>query len=139
MKKEHLIILGMTALGGAALFFDDALAFFAGMSPLEAVKTIFTFILHVAVGTIAATVALGLPKIVRPWLKMLKRRQRQAWRAGPNAQWRVQTPKMRLTAEERALMLLAKLQGMGRRDLPPRPPSQLGRGSENEPTIRFRL
>lgn len=98
MKKEFLLMLIFIAIAGMALFFDQALAALRGMSPLEMIQAIWTFILHVTVGTICATVIFGLPKIVQPWLKTFRWKQRQArrhWHAGPNAQWK-QTPRVRM-------------------------------------------
>lgn len=102
MKKELLIFLGLIAVAGLALFFDDVLAYFNGMTPLEAVKQIFTFVLHVTVGTVCGYVVFGLPTIVKPWMRMLRRNRRHAWRSSLNAGFhaktpRVQTPKLTAT------------------------------------------
>lgn len=101
MRKEILIFLGLIAVAGLALFFDDVLAYFNGMTPLEAIQQIFTFILHVTIGTVCGYVVFGLPAIVKPWVRMLRRNRRHAWRSGPNAQWaktpRQPTPKLTAT------------------------------------------
>ena len=76
MKKEHLIFLGVLLVIGVILFFDQVLALFQGMSPLEAMQKIFSFILHVVVVTILSYVAFTLPEIVKPWLRMVRRRGR---------------------------------------------------------------
>lgn len=78
MKNSLLIVLGIVAVIGAALFGDQVLALFAGMSPLEALRMIVTFILQAAVATIAATIALGLPTWMKPWIRMLRRKRRAA-------------------------------------------------------------
>jgi len=124
MKKEYLLIFLAIALIGGILSWEPILAYFGGMSPMEAMQTIWTFVLRVTVGTILAYAAYTLPEIVKPWLKMLKEKQKQArrkWRSGPDGLWRRRTPghgesapATRWTAEERALLLLARLNGRGR-------------------------
>lgn len=115
MKREILAGLFVIVLIGVLLFFEQTLEYFNGMDPLEAVKTIFTFILHVTVGTILAYVVYTLPEIVTPWMRWMKRQKRQArrWAGGPNARWRgqqIQAPKQpRLTKEMRLLLLLQQL------------------------------
>ena len=44
---------------------------------LESLKQIVTFILHVAVATIAAYAAMTLPEFIKPWMRAFKVRQRQ--------------------------------------------------------------
>lgn len=102
MKKEILIFFGLIAVAGLAMFFDDVMAYFNGMTPLEAIKQIFTFVLHVTVGTVCGYVVFGLPAIAKPWMQMLRRKRRASWRSGPNAHWqakvpRVQAPKLTAT------------------------------------------
>ena len=141
MKKEFLFMLAFIAIAGAALFLDQALAALRGMNPLEMIQAIWTFILHVTVGTICATVIFGLPKIVQPWLKTFRWKQRQArrhWQAGPNAQWK-QTPRMpRLTAEQKFFLMMTRA---GRKNPTPNP-SPFGRTpngeGSNEPQIRIK-
>lgn len=126
MKKETLVLLGLIAVAGLALFFDDVAAWLGGMTPLEAVKQIATFILHVTVGTVAATALFGLPKIVKPWMRMLKRRQRRAWRSGPDAQWQTRTPSVRMPKLTATLTL-------------PQPPAArpMAEQSNAEPPVRL--
>lgn len=76
MKKEYLIFLIILLVIGAILFFDQVLALFQGMSVLEAMQKILTFILHVVVVTIISYVAFTIPNIVKPWLRMIRRQQR---------------------------------------------------------------
>lgn len=93
MNKTYLSFLALVGVAGAAIFWQDLAAYFMGMSPLEALKTIVTYLLHLAVGTVAAVVVFGLPKIVQPWMRYFKKHQRNKWRSGPNAQWQPKTPR----------------------------------------------
>lgn len=102
MNKTYLSFLALVGVAGAAIFWQDVAAYFMGMSPLEALKTIVTYFLHLAIGTVAAVVVFGLPKVIQPWMRYFKRHQRNKWRSGPNAQWqtkapRVQAPKLTAT------------------------------------------
>jgi len=129
MKKDLLALCAVVLIVGAVLFYDQIINIFRGMSPLEAMQTIWTFVLHIAVGTIFAYVIFGLPEIVKPWLKTMRRR----WKNGPNARWKnnqqpqtnVRMP--RLTAEQKFLLLLAKMNN-GQR-----PPAQMNRTQRVEP------
>ncbi len=77
MDKKGLMILSVIVLViGAGIFGDQVSAIFHGMTPMESLKFIVTFILHVSVGTIAAYVAYTLPEIVKPWMRVLKRRRK---------------------------------------------------------------
>ena len=99
MKKQYLPALIMITVAGAAIFGQDILAIFRGMSPLEMLQTLITYLLHIAIGTVAAVVIFGLPKIVQPWTRTLRWKQRQerrGWRSGPNAQWQQTTPRIRM-------------------------------------------
>lgn len=133
VKKEYLLVLGLVAVIGGLLFFDQVMAVFQGMTPLDAIQTIWQFILHVTVGTIFAYLIIGLPEIVKPWVRMLRRRRR-IWRAGPDARGESQnTPRMpRLTAEQRTILLLQQLQNGGGKHTPPLAPPHLGKNGEGE-------
>jgi hypothetical protein len=74
--KQMMIILSLLAMAAAALFWEQVWGIFAGMTVLESLDMIVTYILHVAVGTITAVVVFGIPKIVTPWLRMFQRKQR---------------------------------------------------------------
>ncbi len=74
--KHYLTILTLIALAAAALFWKQVLGIFAGMSVLESLDMIVTYLLHIAVGTIAAVMVFGIPKIVMPWYRMFRRKQR---------------------------------------------------------------
>lgn len=126
-----MIVLGLVLLVAAILFWDQIAAIFAGMTPLEAMQTIVQYILHVTVITIFGFLIFGLPEIIRPWIKMLKRGPKQ-WRSGPNAKWQKKPRLPKLTAEERILLLLQQMQN----SRTPRPPSAQPReaqGSNDAP------
>jgi hypothetical protein len=73
MNKHLMIVLGFVLGIGGILFFDEVLSIFAGMSVLEAMRTIWTFVLHVVVTTVLGYVVIGLSEIVKPWVRMLRR------------------------------------------------------------------
>lgn len=115
MRTEVKVVLVLMIIGTLALFWDDVLAAVNGMTPLEAAEFIWMVTVKSTVLAICAWLASTVPHIVKPWLKLVKRRQRQAWRSGPNAQWKQhqQTPKMpKWNSTERALLLWSRLQGM---------------------------
>lgn len=80
MKSNGLIVLCIIAVIGAALFGDQVIALFVGMSPLESLQVIVKFILHVAVATIVSYVALTAPELFKPWMRTLRRNRRTARR-----------------------------------------------------------
>lgn len=80
--NKHILIILLFVLGiGAAFYADEIVTIFHGMSPLEALEFIFNYVLHAAVVTIVAFVVMGLPKLVQPWMRVL-RRKRKALRRG---------------------------------------------------------
>lgn len=133
MNKTYLSFLALVGVAGAAIFWEDVAAYFRGMSPLEAVKIITTYLLHLAVGTVAAVVIFGLPKIIQPWMRYFKRHQKNKWRSGPNAQWQQRPPRMpRLTAEQKFWLMMARAnQAGGRQSARPNPrPLPQGEGEK---------
>ena len=77
MDKKSVMILAMIGLVIGAVFFGDQVAgVFRGMSVLEAMKFIVTFILHVVVVTIASWALYTLPEILGPVTKLLKGHRR---------------------------------------------------------------
>lgn len=74
--KQYITILSLIALAAVALFWQQVWGIFAGMTVLESLDMIVTYILHVAIGTIAAVVLFGLPAIIMPWVRMFRKRQR---------------------------------------------------------------
>ena len=78
--KNFVILLSVIVVIAAALFWREVAGIFAGMSPLEAMRQIVTFILHVAVATILAYAAMTIPEFIKPWLRTFRFRQRQARR-----------------------------------------------------------
>jgi len=78
--KNFVIILGVIVVIAAALFWREVVGIFADMTPLEAMQQIVTFILHVAVATIAAYAVATLPEFVKPWMRTFRFRQRQSRR-----------------------------------------------------------
>ena len=136
MKRQPLVILIIIALIGCVLFADQVLAFFRGMGPLEAIQTIWQFVLHVTVGTICAYMVYTLPEIVKPWLKTLRWKQRQARRLPPGRP-AVHAPRLpRLSAAQQAQQFWLMMRANGRA---PSPRSLPHRDAEPvEPTIRIK-
>ena len=92
--NKHIMIVLLFVLGiGGALYAEDILAIFHGMGPLEALEFIFNYLWHAAVVTILAFVAFGLPKLVQPWMKLL-RQKRKAIRRGEIVHRAPSTPRM---------------------------------------------
>jgi len=93
MNKNFVIGIGIVLVIGTALFFDQVLALFAGLSPIEALRQIWTFVLHVTVGTICAYVAFGLPALIKPWMRMFRQKRRDL-RRGRAGQAVLRSPKL---------------------------------------------
>jgi len=72
MKKAFLILSLIALLIGGVFFADQVLAIFKGMTVLEAMKFIVTFVLHVVVVTICMYTLYTLPEIAMPIIKFLK-------------------------------------------------------------------
>lgn len=105
--NKHIMIILLFVLGiGAAFYADDILAVFDGMGPLEALEFIFNYVLHVAVVTIVAFVAFGLPKLIQPWMRVLRRKQR-AMRRGELPSRAPSTPRTTRTNKDAALAWMA--------------------------------
>jgi hypothetical protein len=105
--KNFMIVLGVIVVIAAALFWREVLALFAGMSPLEAMQQIVTFILHVAVATIAAYAVMTVPEFLKPWLQTFRFRQRQARRGhGAPAVQSVKTPGISKLSRDKILIAL---------------------------------
>ena len=80
MKKNMLILAVIGLVIGVALFHEQVWALFRGMTPLESLKFIFNFVLHVVVVTIVSYIAYNLPEVVTPFLRLFKRNRRAARR-----------------------------------------------------------
>ena len=105
--KNFMIVLGVIVVIAAALFWREVLGLFAGMSPLEAMKQIVTFILHAAVATIAAYAVMTVPEFIKPWIQTFRSRQRQARRGhGANLVQRVKTPGISKLNKDKMLIAL---------------------------------
>lgn len=94
MKGGLLIFLGIVMVIGAALFGDQVMALFAGMTPLEAMRMIVTFVLHVAVAKIISYAAFTAPELLKPWLRTFRRKRRQARRGSLPSKLVTKMPKV---------------------------------------------
>jgi len=81
MNKKLLIIISLVLLIGSALFYDQVLAAFNGMTPLESLQFLANYILHATVATIVGIVLVGLPKIMKPWINALRWKRLDALKA----------------------------------------------------------
>jgi cytochrome c oxidase assembly factor CtaG len=107
--NNFVIVLGLIVVIAAALFWREVLGIFAGMSPLEAMKQIVTFILHVAVATIAAYAVMTVPEFIKPWIRTFRSRQRQARRGrGATAVQSVKTPGLSKLSKDKMLIALTQ-------------------------------
>jgi hypothetical protein len=140
--KPAMIVLSILLMIGVALFWKQVWGIFAGMTVLEAMNTIVTFILHVAVATIAAYAVMLIPEYIKPWMKALRWKRRQARKA--RRQGRANEPTVqripKLNANSMLLSLLARQMGSPT----PRPPSasrqkQFDEGATEEPRIDLKF
>lgn len=92
--KNYIIVLVLVLVVSVGLFWQDVFAIFVGMTPLQAMEQIVTFILHVAVATIAVYAVTTLPELIKPWLKTFKRQQRQARRGRLSVSAKVPKPRL---------------------------------------------
>jgi hypothetical protein len=106
-RKDFMIVLVIIVLIGAILFYDQIVAIFQGMSPMEAMKFIVSFVLHVAVATILSYIAYTLPEFVKPWMKILRTNRRRG-RRQPIQQKQPRQRSQRLTNAQ-ILQLLTSL------------------------------
>jgi len=95
MKQDWMIVMCILLALGGILFYDQVLTVFHGMSVLEAMQTIVQFVLHVAVVTIISYVVFTAPALIKPWVRMLTKRQRSMQRGRAIAQ---QTPSRKQSA-----------------------------------------
>jgi hypothetical protein len=113
MKRFVMTISILALVAGAALFPNQIVAQFRGMSPLEAMKTIVTFVLHVAVATIAAYVMYTLPEILGPTIKMLKNKSARIQTGRQIDMQKTKTP--RLNTDQMLRLYIAQQMNKGSR------------------------
>jgi hypothetical protein len=107
--RNFVIILSVIVVIAAALFWREVVGVFAGMSPLEAIQQIVTFILHVAVATIAAYAVMTVPEFIKPWMRTFRLHQRQARRGhGAAAVQSVKTQGMPKLSKDKMLIALVQ-------------------------------
>lgn len=80
--KNWILVLGFMALVGTGLFWEDVYAIFAGMTAMQALDVIVTFLLKVGALSVISFVVYNLPHAIKPWLRTFRWRQRQARRGG---------------------------------------------------------
>lgn len=111
MNKKMLIVIGLVLVIGSALFYDQILAVFSGMSAIEAIKFIVSSALNATVGGICAYVLFGLPKIIKPWARMFRKKQRSAMKI-QRAGVRMQTIPQRAPTTNRVMSYLLNQLGV---------------------------
>lgn len=72
MRKFIAIYLIFAVAIGAILFRDVVVDLFRGMSPLESMKQIVNYMLHIAVLTILGSFLLGLYKVFQGWRRFVR-------------------------------------------------------------------
>lgn len=107
--KNFIILASCILVIAAALFYDQVLAVFSGMTTLEALKFIATFILHVVTTTICGYIFIALPEIIKPWLRMHKKTSKAKTRLP--LQIKTSKPK-RMSTNQILQTLLAKQIGL---------------------------
>lgn len=128
MKQFFLVMSGLALLIGGVFFYDQILAIFKGMTVLESMQFIVTFILHVVVATICMYVLYTLPEIVGPWLKTLQQKRR-ALRRGRLPHPTGRSPKMPRLTNDVVLraMLMSQMQTKSTRSAPTAPSQEENR------------
>lgn len=80
MIKKFTVVLIFIAAVGSLVFYDQVLSAFNGMSVIESIKVIWTFVLHVALGTVFAVILYQALELLDPLVKfsakMLQRKRR---------------------------------------------------------------
>lgn len=108
--KQYLLALSLIALAAVAVFWQQVWSIFAGMTVLESLDMIVTYLLHIAVGTILAVTLFGLPAIIKPWMRMFRQKHKTSRRSlRRNEQPTERVPKM--SVYRLALSLLQKQLG----------------------------
>ncbi len=92
MNKPLMIFILIALVVGGALYADQILALFHGMSVLESLQFIWQFVLHVAVITIVVYLLQTLPEFVKPWSKVLGLKWQLRMRQMRKGRWS-ETPK----------------------------------------------
>jgi hypothetical protein len=139
--KNAMIVLSFLLLIACVLFWKQVWGIFAGMSVLEAMNTIVTFILHVAVATIAAYAVTLVPEYVSPWLKALRWKRRQ-FRRGRASPVDVSAPRMpKLNGRDQMLLTLMRQMSIpsALTGTSPKRKTRLGEDGKEAPIIRLDL
>lgn len=141
--KNFMIFLSVVLMIAVALFWRQVWGIFAGMSVLEAMNTIVTFILHVAVATIAAYAVMLIPEYVLPWLKAL-RWKRSGRRSAEGRRQKTEDGRQAVLSmpkfRGKDQLLMQMLAQMATPTLPsPKRKTRLGEGDKEEPVIRLDL
>lgn len=138
--KHILIVLAFIAAIGGLVFYDQVAAVFSGMTPLEILKVIWSFILHAAMTTVIGYgVMLGYREIVLPGLRVFRLSSTQAlrWKRKAVRRGRIQpkpsTPRAPRMNKDAVLYWLANQ--LQRKEKPARA-NQAGAGNE-PPEIRL--
>lgn len=111
MNKPLMIFVMIALVVGGALYADQILALFHGMSPLESLRFIWQFVLHVAVITIVVYLIQTLPEFVKPWSKALGLKWRLLLRQVRRGRWTdvQKTPRAKpLSTDQLMRMYIAK-------------------------------
>jgi MFS superfamily sulfate permease-like transporter len=137
--KTAMVVLTFILAIAVVLFWRQVWGIFAGMSVLEAMNTIVTFILHVTVATISVYALTLIPEYVLPWLKVFRIKQRRAMKARRHGRMPEQAVKApRMNFNKMLLSLLAR-QAPSAFDISTKRRARLWESEIEEPTIRLDL
>jgi len=122
MNKKDVLILSVIAMVVGAVFFgDQVLSIFRGMSPLEAMKFIVNFLLHVVVLSILSFLLYGLVEFAGPVMKLIRGRGSKVQRRRGTEVQKVQAPRLNTNQALRMFALKEMMKG-SRRESPPTAP-----------------
>jgi hypothetical protein len=128
--KIIFVIVFVSGIGGM-LFADQIAAVFRGLSPLESLRLIWTFVLHVTVTSVIGYAVVGASKVIQPWVRTMRKRRKALRRAPRVVGTAPRAPKVN---KDQVLMWMAsQLQGRKRQDAPNQPSA----GHES-PTVLFK-
>lgn len=113
--KNFITFLLVIVFIACTLFWRQVWDIFAGMTVLESLNTIVTFILHVTVATIATYAAVTLTEFIKPWLKAFRKSKRAQRRGRIAQQPAVITRSLKLNTNQMMQAWLMQQMGINKR------------------------
>lgn len=78
--NTYLKFLIVTGIAGAVFYWRTVWGWFVGMSAIDALDLIVTFLLKVGALSVLSFLAYNLPHGLKPWARLLRRKQARAFR-----------------------------------------------------------